>query len=36
MRVNKKLLSLCDTWLDTEKDLCITQKEYEILKQDLT
>lgn len=36
MKVNKKLLSLCDTWLDTEKDLCTKRIEFELLKQDLT
>ncbi len=33
--LREKLLSLCDTWIDTEKDLCITKEEYDLLKSDV-
>lgn len=31
----EKLLSLCDTWLDTDKDLCISEEDFDVLKSDL-
>lgn len=32
---SEKLLSLCDTWLDTMSDLVITKAEFSLLEMDL-
>lgn len=33
--MKERLLSLCDTWLDTAKDLCINKAEFSLLEMDL-